>query len=134
MSDQELVLPMARAQLRLKMTHPRWWEWTLEAEDTTIVLGTESVESIGKRTLEQLIDGEPKWEYEGRQVAWVVALASPHCAIYRANDGPDRLLYFQDGNARITWRDRLTPDHLECWRAALAPICGYPMSGAEARG
>ena len=48
-----------------------------------------------------------------------LARRETHHSLYCAVDGTDRLLYFQDGDGRVIWRDRLSPDHLESWIAAL---------------
>ena len=115
------TLPMSRATLELAMSQPGWWEWTLVTEESRITLGAEVLANVGPRALSRLsAGGERAGEVDGREVYWVLSLAEKHHSLYCAVDGPDRLLYFQDGDGRVIWRDRLSPDHLKSWTAALA--------------
>jgi len=120
MPQQMTTLPMSRATLELSMLQPRWWEWTLVTEDARITLGAEVLATVGTRALSRLSSGgERSGVVDGREVCWVLSLAEKHHSLYCAVDGPDRLLYFQDAEGRVIWRDRLSPDHLKSWTAAL---------------
>ena len=120
---QILILPMNNARLRLEMTQPRWWEWTLIAEGTAITLGADVLDRIAGRVLERLAaGGESTGVVDGHHVRWVFSLAEKHHSLYCAADGSGRLLYFQDADARIVWRDRLSADHRRLWTIALDSI------------
>ncbi len=120
MTQRVTTLPMSRATLELAMVQPRWWEWTLVTEDARITLGAEVLANVGTRALSRLSSGsERAGEVDGRTVCWVLSLAEKHHSLYCAVDGPDRLLYFQDGDGRVIWRDRISPDHLKSWTSAL---------------
>ena len=120
MPQQVTTLPMSHATLELAMLQPRWWEWTLVTEESRITLGAEVLADVGSRALSRLSSGGDRaGEVDDREVYWVLTLAEKHHSLYCALDGPDRLLYFQDGDGRVIWRDRLSPDHLKSWIAAL---------------
>ena len=120
MRERATTLPMSHATLELVELQPRWWEWTLVTEDARITLGAEVLATVGARAVRRLSSGgECAGEVDGRGVCWVLSLAEKHHSLYCAVEGPDRLLYFQDGDGRVIWRDRLSPDHLKIWTAAL---------------
>lgn len=120
MSVQPKVLPMTEAHVRLEMVQPRWWEWTLVTKDGSVTLGADVLGTVGPLAVERLSGGDVAGEVDGRQVSWVVSLAEKHHSLYVAVDGVNRLLYFQDSDGRIVWRDRLTPNHLASWSTALS--------------
>ena len=104
MHQQVTSLPMSRATLELVMVQPRWWEWTLVTEESRITLGAEVLADVGPHALSRLSSGgEAAGEVDAREVYWVFSLVERHHSLYCAIDGPDRLLYFQDRDARIIW-------------------------------
>jgi|tagenome__1003787_1003787.scaffolds.fasta_scaffold17237428_1 hypothetical protein len=120
MREQVTTLPMSHATLELAELRPRWWQWTLVTEDARIALGAEVLATVGARAVRRLSSGgERAGEVDGREVCWVLSLAEKHHSLYCAVEGLDRVLYFQDGDGRVIWRDRLSPEHLKIWTAAL---------------
>jgi len=120
MGDQVTTLPMSHATIELAELQPRWWEWTLVTEDAHITLGAEVLATVGARAVRRLSSGgERAGEVDGREVCWVLSLAEKHHSLYCAVEVTDRVLYFQDGDGRVIWRDRLSPGHLKIWTAAL---------------
>ena len=120
MPQRVITLPLSRASLEIVMVQPGWWEWTLVTEGSRTTLGAEVLGNIGSRAVSRLSSGgERAGEVDGREVFWVFSLAEKHHSLYCAVDGTDRLLYFQDRDAHIVWQDRLSPDHLRIWTAAL---------------
>ncbi len=122
MKRTSMDLPMERARLVISVVNPIWWEWRLVHDSGEAVLGADSPEHSAGRVLVRLRGGlEPAGEIEGRTVGWVLSLSEKHHSIYLAEVGSDRLIYFQNAEGELIWRDRLTKENLARWSAILGP-------------
>ena len=111
---------MATAKILVTKVNPTWWEWSLVTKGATTVLGAGVLQNLIPRALSHLSEGAPSaGKIDGRSVAHVFSLSEKHHSLYAAKDGSERILYFQNADAEIVWRDRLSAELLLRWSAVM---------------
>jgi len=90
--------------------------WLITGENETY-LGAERLKYLKDHLLAGL-DDSPK-ENSGRLLednfSWVLSLSEVHTTLYAEMDGQDRVLFFQDANAKEVCRIRLSQDRCSQW-------------------
>ncbi len=90
--------------------------WLITGENETY-LGAERLKYLKDHLLAGL-DDSPK-ENSGRLLEanfnWVLSLSEVHTTLYAEMDGQDRVLFFQDANAKEVCRIRLSHDQCLQW-------------------
>jgi len=124
MKGRAFELPMLSGRLRVTEVRDEWWQWVLVRPEATTVLGADVLAGRGSKLLLNLEQGPSAGELEGRPVRWIFSLFENHHSLYASDDGTERLLYFQDRDARIVWRDRLLAGHRKEWAARLEATRG----------
>ena len=113
-------LPLEESFLRVDVSTNRWSTWILVADGSSIRLGAENIDVLRRRVIDRLTkQHEGAGVIDGRMVQWVCSFAENHHSIYCVWSEPQRDVFFQDGQARIVWRDGLSPADLERWSKAL---------------
>ncbi|MDQ2687309.1 MAG: hypothetical protein M3Y28_05525, partial [Armatimonadota bacterium] len=104
-----------------------------------IYLGAETADYLLPRLLDA-VDGRPggvppSGEIAGRSVHWALSLSEAHHALYYADYGPQRLLFWQNAQqAPVTLVGTITlsPEQRRQWRAQLeAFLNNPPKNGAH---
>lgn len=124
MMNESFELPMSSASLRVTMVSDGWWRWVLHRPDGETVLGADALTGNGRSLLERLVAGCSICEVDGQAVRWIFSLSENHHSLYGCDDGEDRLLYFQDGDGHIVWRDRLQGSHVREWSQRIGDLLG----------
>ncbi len=124
MRNESLELPMSSARLRVTMVGDGWWRWVLHRPEGDTVLGADALTGHGPLLLERLVAGRATGEVDGQAVRWIFSLSEDHHCLYACDDGEDRLLYFQDRDGRIVWRDRLLGSHVREWSQIIGDLLG----------
>ncbi len=123
---------MSVARLRVTEVAPRWWRWEILRPDGITVLGADDLFSRAASVLANIEAGSSAGEVDGRTVRWILSLFEGHHSLYASDDGADRLLLFQDGDARIIWRDRLLADHRREWAERIGKVRGTAQQALAA--
>jgi hypothetical protein len=119
MKGRTFELPMLSGRLRVTEVREGWWQWLLLRPEGTTVLGADVLAGRAAKLLASLEQGTSAGEFDGRPVRWVFSLFENHHSLYASDEGTERLLYFQDGDARIIWRDRVLAEHRQEWVARI---------------
>ncbi len=124
MEERAFDLPMLSGRLRVTEVSDGWWQWVLLRPDGITVLGADVLTGRGATILANLEQGPSAGELDGHAARFIFTLFENHHSLYATDDGAERLLQFQDRDARIVWRDRLLVEHRQEWARTINAILG----------
>ena len=115
--------------LRIEVNEDGWARLTLVGEEC-VYLGADSVEVVASRLMNYLEDGDVLGrgyggEMDGFAVACLLLLSEAHHALYVADSGSDRLLFWQNAHSAPVFLAgvmRLSLSQRRQWTQALAKV------------
>jgi hypothetical protein len=124
MGNQSFELPMSSTRLRVTEVSNGWWQWVLLRPEGDIVLGADALADRRASIRAKLDDGPSAGKVDGVPVRWILSLFENHHSLYAGDDGDNRLLYFQDRDGHVVWRDRLLAEHRREWALKIDDLPG----------
>ena len=115
------------------------WSLCYLLSDGRIYLGAESAAFLLSRLLDAVSDGVSPWPMDGElcghQVRYALSLSEAHHVLYVADDGPDRLLFWQNSHPEpmtLAGTIRLVPELRRQWHDQLtAAFYDYSLHRAR---
>jgi hypothetical protein len=113
------------ACLKLDTSNVKWWRATVDWNNQEQVLGAEVPKYITEHLIRSLsvswadLEGPVNQTLGGYQVKWVLSLAEGHSTLYVASEADDRILIWQDRDAKIILTMHVAPELAATWRNQL---------------
>jgi len=110
--------------IQIDVTNSDWVKCSLIDKGKTIYLGAESARYLKDHflsALKNILNGS-SGEINGKPYSWVLSLAEAHHVLYMSTEEEDKLLLWQDENAKTICAIQLPKDQCQQWLTKIESI------------